>query len=183
MAVTAVGQLGYRGGKLLVTVRRKNLPILFAATAVLFLSVQSDLSSNPITQPAFSPMNPQLSKLPKKLAKSYGVCSWYSRTDPAINLYTANGEIFDDSKMTCASWNFPFNTYLRITNLANGKSVICRVNDRGPAKRLKRLIDLSKSAFRRIADPKCGLIDVSVTPVNSRYARMHFTAQSIPFAR
>ena len=95
----------------------------------------------------------------------HGTASWYSESDPGINLFTANGEVFDDSKWTCASWGFGFGTYLRVTNLENGKSVVCRVNDRGPARRLSRLIDLTKTAFRQIADTRLGLVKVSVTPV------------------
>ncbi len=95
-----------------------------------------------------------------------GTASWYSRSDPSINLRTANGEIFNDTRMTCASWHFAFNTSLKITNLANGKSVICRVNDRGPAKRLGRIVDLSRSAFARISSLNDGLLTVSVTPLN-----------------
>lgn len=97
--------------------------------------------------------------------REYGVASWYSESDPFINKHTANGEVFDDSKLTCASWHFPFGTYLEVQNLATEKSVICRVNDRGPSKRLHRLIDLSKAAFGRIAELKRGLIEVSVRPV------------------
>jgi len=175
----AAGQLGYRGEGLLVIVERKNILAVLLTTIALVFSMQSTVSSNPITSPSFSPNNAQLSNLPKKLTKSLGVCSWYSKTDPAINLHTANGEIFDDTQMTCASWYFPFNTYLRVTNLSNGKSVICRVNDRGPAKRLNRIIDLSKSAFRKISDPKIGLIRVSITPVHARIATMRFTGKSI----
>jgi rare lipoprotein A len=52
-----------------------------------------------------------------------------------------------------------------VTNLQNGRSVICVVNDRGPAKKLKRLVDLTKAAFRDIADTKHGLIRVSVVPL------------------
>ena len=91
-----------------------------------------------------------------------GIASWYSESDPGINLRTANGEIFDDSKWTCASWDFPFNTYLRVTHLANGKTVLCRVNDRGPAKRLGRAIDLTQAAFRGLAPLRLGLIHVKV---------------------
>ena len=94
-----------------------------------------------------------------------GTASWYSENDPSINLRTANGEIFDDSKLTCASWDFAFGTRLQVTNLANGKSVVCRVNDRGPHKRLKRLIDLTKSAFGKISSTRQGIIHVSVMPL------------------
>ena len=99
----------------------------------------------------------------KKQPVYRGTASWYSETDPGINLRTANNEIFDDSKLTCASWYFPFGTYLKVENEANGESVICRVNDRGPAKRLNRLIDLTKGAFSRVAPVREGLIRVSVT--------------------
>jgi rare lipoprotein A len=91
-----------------------------------------------------------------------GMASWYSQDDAGILLTTANMERFDDSELTCAIWGLPFNTILKVTNLENGKSVIVRVNDRGPAKRLNRAIDLTKQAFSKIADLEKGLADVSV---------------------
>jgi rare lipoprotein A len=91
-----------------------------------------------------------------------GTASWYSQKDSGILLTTANMEIFNDSQLTCAMWDMPFNTILKVTNLENGKSVIVRVNDRGPAKRLNRTIDLTKQAFSKIADLEKGLADVSV---------------------
>lgn len=98
---------------------------------------------------------------------AFGTASWYSESDPGINLTTANGEIFDDSQWTCASWDFPFGTWLRVTNLSNEKMVFCRVNDRGPAKRLGRLIDLTKSAFHEIAPLGAGLVSVKVEMVGA----------------
>lgn len=91
-----------------------------------------------------------------------GKASWYSELDPGILLTTANMEIFDDSGLTCAVWDVPFNTILKVTNMENGKSVIVRVNDRGPARRLNRAIDLTKQAFSKIADLEKGLVEVSV---------------------
>jgi len=91
-----------------------------------------------------------------------GRASWYSQNDSGILLTTANMERFDDSELTCAMWDVPFNAILKVTNLENGKSVIVRVNDRGPAKRLNRTIDLTKAAFSKIADLDKGLADVSV---------------------
>jgi len=91
-----------------------------------------------------------------------GKASWYSQNDPGILLTTANMERFDDSELTCAVWDLAFNTILKVTNLENGKSVLVRVNDRGPARRLNRAIDLTKAAFSRIADLEKGLADVSV---------------------
>lgn len=94
--------------------------------------------------------------------RRFEIASWYSEKDPFINKHTANGEIFDDRQMTCASWDYPFGTRLQVVNLANGKTVACRVNDRGPSKRLGRKIDLTKAAFHKIADLRKGLIRVSV---------------------
>ena len=91
-----------------------------------------------------------------------GNASWYSQNDQGILLTTANMERFDDSQLTCAMWDLPFNTILKVTNLENGKSVIVRVNDRGPARRLNRSIDLTKAAFARICDLEKGLAEVSI---------------------
>lgn len=95
-----------------------------------------------------------------------GIASWYSKTDPGINERTANNEIFDDRGDTCATWHYPFNEKLLVINMLNFKWMVCRVNDRGPAKRLKREIDLTKAAFRKISKSKRGLIPVTVIPIN-----------------
>ncbi|MBU4590000.1 MAG: septal ring lytic transglycosylase RlpA family protein [Candidatus Omnitrophica bacterium] len=94
-----------------------------------------------------------------------GMASWYSKDDPGILETTANMERFDDAKLTCAMWDLPFNTVLKVTNLENGKFIFVRVNDRGPAQRLVqqgRIIDLTKAAFLRLSDLENGLIRVSV---------------------
>lgn len=106
----------------------------------------------------------RLAVVPKNPAR-FGIASWYSESDPGINRHTANGEIFNDKLLTCASWDYAFGTYLEIKNLENGKKVICRVNDRGPSKRLDRIIDLTRTAFKKIASPRKGLIRVSVRVV------------------
>jgi rare lipoprotein A len=79
-------------------------------------------------------------------------------------------EIFDDQQLTCAIWDRPFNTLIKVTNASNGKSVVVRVNDRGPARRLVRegrIIDLSKAAFAQIADLDKGLIHIELAIVSS----------------
>lgn len=68
---------------------------------------------------------------------------------------TASGKRFDNSKLTAAHRKFPFGTKLRITNEANGESVIVEVTDRGPFAR-GREIDLSKKAFMDITSNKRG---------------------------
>jgi rare lipoprotein A len=94
-----------------------------------------------------------------------GKASWYSKESPGINEFTANNEHFDDTDLTCAMWGVPFNQQIKVTNKANGKSVVVRVNDRGPHYRFVqkgRIIDLTKEAFSRIAQPKSGLIDIEL---------------------
>jgi len=92
------------------------------------------------------------------------IASWYGGGEK-LNKYTANGEIFDPKKLTCASWDHPFDTRLKVINAENGKSVIVRVNDRGPNKRLGRAIDLTKLAFSKIADTRKGLAFVRIEKV------------------
>jgi len=94
-----------------------------------------------------------------------GNASWYSKRSPGIRRRTANNEIFDDKAMTCAMWGVPFNQKLRVTNVNNGKSIIVRVNDRGPHRRYVRrgrIVDLTKRAFQYLGSTKKGLIKVKV---------------------
>ena len=122
--------------------------------------------TTPVTTVMQTPVTDEKIATEKAPPAKFGTASWYSESDPFINPRTANGELFNDKRMTCASWNFPFNTRLKITNLANGRSVICRVNDRGPARRLGRIVDLTRSAFAKISSLNNGLLTVSVTPLS-----------------
>lgn len=99
-----------------------------------------------------------------------GQASWYAEFSPGIRPRTANMERFNDSAMTCAMWGVPFDTILEVTNVRNGCTVLVRVNDRGPAKRLYkkgRIIDLTRAAFSRIEDLDRGLARVRVRVVNA----------------
>ena len=69
-----------------------------------------------------------------------GLASWYG--DDFHGRYTANGEIFDENSISAAHPTLPLPCYARVTNLSNHKSIIVRVNDRGPYAK-NRLIDLS----------------------------------------
>jgi rare lipoprotein A len=96
----------------------------------------------------------------------FGIASWYSEKDPYINERTANNEVFNDKADTCATWYYPFHEKLLVINALNGKWTVCRVNDRGPAKRLNREIDLTKTVFKKISNSKKGLIPVMVIPIS-----------------
>ncbi|MBA3006427.1 MAG: septal ring lytic transglycosylase RlpA family protein [Desulfocapsa sp.] len=78
---------------------------------------------------------------------------------------TASGEIFDQSAYTAAHNKLPFGTKAKVTNVKNGKSVIVRINDSGPFDR-GLIIDLSRSAFRRIGNMSAGVIDVKIEVVD-----------------
>ncbi|WP_413044049.1 septal ring lytic transglycosylase RlpA family protein [Pseudomonas sp. YJ42] len=75
------------------------------------------------------------------------------------NKLTASGERFDQGALTAAHRTLPFGTKVRVVNARNGKSVVVRINDRGPYVR-GRVIDLSKAAFQRIASTRAGVIRV-----------------------
>jgi len=78
---------------------------------------------------------------------------------------TASGENFDQQAMTAAHQRLPFNTKVKVTNTANNRSVVVRINDRGPFVR-GRIIDLTKHAFEQLAEPNLGVINVTITVIN-----------------
>jgi rare lipoprotein A len=83
--------------------------------------------------------------------------SFYSDKHHGKN--TASGEKFDMNKLTAAHKTLPFNTLVEITNLNNNKTVIVRINDRGPFVK-GRKFDLSKAAFKQICPLRYGKIKV-----------------------
>lgn len=88
-----------------------------------------------------------------------GVASWYG--DAFHGRLTANGEVFDMASLTAAHPTLPIPSYARVTNLNNGKSLIVRVNDRGPYHN-DRLIDLSNKAAELLAFKGHGVARVRV---------------------
>lgn len=77
---------------------------------------------------------------------------------------TASGEAYSKHAFTAAHRTFPFGTWVRVINERNGRSVVVRVNDRGPWTR-KRVIDLSRAAAEEIGMVKSGLAAVSLEVV------------------
>ena len=104
---------------------------------------------------------PQASAEPPKPAQVYqqGLASWYG---PRFHgRRTANGERFNKFHLTAAHRTLPFNTRVRVTNLQNGRSVVVRINDRGPYVR-GRIIDLSYGAARLLGMQARGVVLVKV---------------------
>lgn len=92
-----------------------------------------------------------------------GLASWYG---PGLHKNTtAGGEIFDMNKLTAAHPSLPFDTRVRVTNLKNKKSVVVRINDRGPFVK-NRIIDVSREAARKLDILHSGVARVKVEVVN-----------------
>ena len=92
-----------------------------------------------------------------------GLASWYSVKSSGH--ITASGERFQENGFSCASMDYKFNTILKVTNIANHKFILVKVNDRGNFKKYGRILDLSKGAFAKIADLKTGVITVKIEVV------------------
>jgi len=92
-----------------------------------------------------------------------GVASWYGKDFHGKK--TANGEIYNMYGMTAAHRILPFGTKVRVTNLQNGKTVVVRVNDRGPFV-ANRIIDLTQSAASQIGMLTSGTARVRVESVD-----------------
>lgn len=72
---------------------------------------------------------------------------------------TASGEVFNNNELTAANKKLPFGTKVKVTNLNNNKSVVVRINDRGPFTK-NRALDLSKAAFNEIGNTRSGVIPI-----------------------
>lgn len=103
----------------------------------------------------------------------YGIASYYG--EKWNGRTTANMEIYDHKLLTCASPVLPFNTIVEITNLANCKTIVVRVNDRGPFKmdkngkvlrplqpHPKRILDLTTKAFMSIGRYRFWIVEYRV---------------------
>lgn len=131
----------------------KMFPLILIAIIILpMLSGCATLFSRPI-----STDDTRLSIEP--YSTEYGLASWYG-SEYAGNR-TASGEIFNPHKLTAAHKTLPFSTIVRVTNLENGKSVVVRINDRGPFIP-GRIIDLSHAAAGRIDMVRQGIVRVKL---------------------
>ena len=95
-------------------------------------------------------------------SQTTGISSYYH--DKFNNRKTASGEIFNNNLLTCAHKTLPFGTKIKVTNIANNKSVIVKVNDRGPFSK-KRILDLTKKAFSTIGNINKGELKVKFEEV------------------
>lgn len=86
-----------------------------------------------------------------------GIASWYGH--PFHGRRTANGEVYDMHAMTAAHRTMPLPSYAKVRNVANGREVVVRINDRGPFKK-DRIIDLSLAAAKKLRIGGLGRVEV-----------------------
>ena len=98
-------------------------------------------------------------------AVQFGVASYYGSWHRGR--LTASGVPFDDRKLTAANRTLPLGTHVQVTNLKNGRSVVVKINDRGPYVR-HRLIDVSAAAARVLGFTHRGVAPVKVRVVDAR---------------
>jgi rare lipoprotein A len=136
----------------------------FAASALLALSALVSVQAQ-TTAPAAAPTAPAAAPMRDTASTAdvaEGKVAHYGRKFAGRK--TASGERFNPAAMTMAHKSLPFGTKVRVTNLANKRSVIVRVNDRGPTTP-DRVGDLSTAAARKIGATKAGVINAKLEVV------------------
>jgi rare lipoprotein A len=98
----------------------------------------------------------------------YGLASFYANKFNGRR--TASGEIFNQSKLTCACNMLPLGTWIKVTNVRNGKSVEVKVNDRLHPK-MRRVADLSKAAATKLGYTSQGLVRVKVEVIGKKKSK------------
>jgi rare lipoprotein A len=98
----------------------------------------------------------------------FGRASWYGHA--LQGLPTATGEAYDMNAMTCAHRTLPLGSLVRVTNLRNHRSLVLRVNDRGPMVET-RVVDLSYAAARRLGFSNRGTVRVRIDLVDPKPTR------------
>jgi rare lipoprotein A len=123
--------------------------IKYILTCLLFLQVYAGFAQ--VAKPKM--------RTPKTGVTLYGQASYYA--DKFHGRKTASGAVFSHSKFTAACNALPLGTWIQVTNLRNGKMVVVQTNDRLSPK-TKRLIDLTKSAAKKLGFISAGLTRVKV---------------------
>ncbi len=165
------------------------MPRLRSFWAVLLLAAAGALGACTGPQPAPAPtlalQPPPLPTVPPTVYPSevpsfsqIGLASWYGRD--FHHKTTASGERYDMHDLTAAHRSLPLDTLVRVTNLSNKRSVVVRINDRGPFAH-GRIIDLSRGAAERLGMAKAGVapVRVEVFDADQPNAVAHYQANTV----
>lgn len=143
---------------------RRATGIAIATFAALLLAVGFAFSGAPlVSQPEnmiHDAVDSPIAPTPTPISHETGEASWYDFSGQE----TANGETMKGAHLTAAHPSVPFGTRLKVENMENGRTVVVRVNDRGPYAD-GRIIDVSKQAAEKLGMIEDGVTDVSVAPV------------------
>lgn len=131
-------------------ISRTSIFLIFSLTVLIVLSF------------GIAPRSAHSANRDNTFTPSCGKASWY-----ALTSLTANGERSDPEGMTAAHKKLAFGTMVRVTNFGNGRSIILRINDRGPFIK-GRIIDVTRSAAAKLGFKNRGWAQVGVSPVNVR---------------
>jgi rare lipoprotein A len=119
----------------------------------------------PITVPAQNRSSPEKVKPRKPIRVFYGLASFYANKFEGRR--TANGDTFRQKKLTCACNVLPLGTWVKVTNLRNGRSVVVKINDRIHP-RMNRVVDLSKLAAEKLNFISRGITKVKVEVIGKK---------------
>lgn len=135
---------------------------------VALSSVPAAVAQTPAA-PAPAPAAPATDRLTGAVRETQtGLAAYYSQL--LNGRRTASGERFNNGAMTTAHQTLPYGTKVRVTNTKNGKSVVVRVNDRGPTEP-NRILDVSRAAAQRLGFIRAGLVEVKLEVVEAAKSR------------
>jgi rare lipoprotein A len=117
----------------------------------------ANVTPSALTHPQAVTAKPKLTAAEQRKALLRGIASWYG--DNFDGQQMANGQTFDQTKMTACHPTLPFGSVVKVKNLRNGRSVIVRITDRG-ALAAGRILDLSHAAAEKLAMTNAGLAPV-----------------------
>jgi len=159
----------------------KNIPESGAgqASSRLGIAVVTLLVTLGVSASAAGPASSQTQQGPEGHSKArrwfeVGKASWYGRYFQGKK--TANGESYDMNGMTCAHRSLPLNTWIKVTNLRNRRSVFVRVNDRGPMPE-DRIVDLSYGAAKAVGISGLGRVKLETLRPNDPEMMRQLVAQ------
>ena len=117
-------------------------------------------SSDEVADAGVGPIDPYWGAAQTTGRSQYGKAAWYG----LVGNHTSSGEILDTVTATAAHRTLPLHSYAKVTNLDSGRSLIVKINDRGPYTR-GRIIDLSPRAAEQLEIKRAGVVPVVVEPV------------------
>jgi rare lipoprotein A len=155
------------------------LALLFASLGAAQGPNNSEATPAQSNAPGLAQTKPAVRNQAKTKPYQVGTASWYG--EYFVGKTTASGEPYDMYDMTAASETIPLGTYVKVTNLHNGKAVVVKVNDRGPVVE-GRIIDLSYGAASALQFTNRGLQRVRLDLVSQKSAsRQKATLQTVAY--